>query len=340
MGRRCRMKYADPTSGYYHIFTSIVQQSFLLDDIGKNEFLAILRKLSQVYFVRVVTFAVMSNHIHLILRMVHTDEISDEEVKRRHFQYYNAGKPKFLWQPFPGDGGAAFRKRFGDLSKFVQDLKQRFARWCNTRHGKRGHVWGERFTSVMLEGGRALTACMVYVELNSVRAGMVSCPEHYRWCGLYHYVSGGRLSSWLDHETFGRTMTVRFGEHDEEDDTTGAAYTLLVEERMKSHLKRYLSLIYREGRVKRAGKARMSEGLVETALREDFSWLTLSGSGIPQSPFTRGVFLGSKRFCDERFHEFRDNFQTSRERTGHPVAPRRSTAKDSLFDFYSIRRLR
>ena len=58
--------------------------------------------------------------------------------------------------------------------------------------------WAERFKSVLLGGPRALLTCLVYVELNAVRAGIVNSPEDYRYCGLHHYVAGGRILEWLD----------------------------------------------------------------------------------------------------------------------------------------------
>ncbi|MBN2384604.1 transposase, partial [bacterium] len=88
MARRSRLKYEDPRSGYYHCVTRTVLKSFLLDEVAKEEFLNLLRKLAQVYFVKVVSFAIMSNHVHLIVRMLPQEEISDAELRQRHDRYY------------------------------------------------------------------------------------------------------------------------------------------------------------------------------------------------------------------------------------------------------------
>ena len=61
MARMRRLKYRDPRDGYYHVISRTVLKSFLLDDYAREKFGALLRKLSRVYFVKVVTFAVMSN---------------------------------------------------------------------------------------------------------------------------------------------------------------------------------------------------------------------------------------------------------------------------------------
>lgn len=50
----------------------------------------------------------------------------------------------------------------------------------NHRHGWRGHLWQSRFASFPMEEGH-LHACLRYVELNPVRAGLAARPEAWRW---------------------------------------------------------------------------------------------------------------------------------------------------------------
>jgi hypothetical protein len=77
----------------------------------------------------------------------------------------------------------AFRKRFCDLSAFVKELKERFSRWFNKHHGRRGTLWMDRFKSVLVEDGEALRTMALYIDLNPVRAGLVEDPKDYRWSG-------------------------------------------------------------------------------------------------------------------------------------------------------------
>ena len=76
MPRMRRLKYRDPGDGYYHVISRTVLKSFLLDDNAREKFLSILRKLARVYFVKVVTFSLMSNHFHLIVRMLPDDDFA------------------------------------------------------------------------------------------------------------------------------------------------------------------------------------------------------------------------------------------------------------------------
>ena len=317
-----------PRDGYYHIVSRTVLKSFLLDEVAKEKFMVILRKLSQVYFVRVVSFAIMSNHVHLIVRMLPEEDISDEDVKHRFHRYYNEGVVERFQRPFLEEEIDYYRTRFGDLSKFMQDLKQRFSRWYNKKMDNHGHIWGERFTSVLLEAGRALTACMVYVELNSLRAGIVERPEDYRWCSLAHYVTGGRAASWLDHETLHTKMEWRVALDTKGQATIGT----------KSVVKKYLELIYREGLIEREGKASLKDNTQEMALDDNFKSVGVLSFRRRIRFFSDGVFLGGKDFCETQFGVFRDYFSTKKERSGQPVMPRRAAVPGGLLDIYAIRR--
>ena len=87
--------------------------------------------------------------------------------------------------------------RMYDLSEFMKTLKQRFAIWYNAEHDRSGHLWDDRFKSVLVEGGGgldrpgALWVMAQYIELNAVRAGIVKSAQAYRWCGLGEAVGGG-----------------------------------------------------------------------------------------------------------------------------------------------------
>jgi hypothetical protein len=75
--------------------------------------------------------------------------------------------------------------RMHDVSMFLKELKQRFTRWFNSRHKLYGTIWAERFKSILVENDASVLRTVgAYIDLNSLRAGMVKQPEAYRWCGL------------------------------------------------------------------------------------------------------------------------------------------------------------
>lgn len=57
---------------------------------------------------------------------------------------------------------------------------RRYTWQVNQREGWRGHLWQSRFASFVMDEAH-LHACVRYVELNPVRAGLVERPEHWRW---------------------------------------------------------------------------------------------------------------------------------------------------------------
>lgn len=66
------------------------------------------------------------------------------------------------------------------MSRFLAQLHRDYARRTNANHDWTGHLWQERFYSVAMDESHALSA-MRYVELNPVRAGLVSRPDNWRW---------------------------------------------------------------------------------------------------------------------------------------------------------------
>jgi putative transposase len=70
----------------------------------------------------------------------------------------------------------------------MQALGRRYVRWFNDRHGRSGTLWEGRFRSTVIAADRYLLACMRYIELNPVRAGLSAAPSEYRWSSNAHHV--------------------------------------------------------------------------------------------------------------------------------------------------------
>ena len=81
------------------------------------------------------------------------------------------------------------------LPQMMQAVGRRYVRHFNTRQQRTGTLFEGRYRSTLIQAERYLLACMVYIDLNPVRAGMVSEPAQYPWSSHRHYagVANDRL---------------------------------------------------------------------------------------------------------------------------------------------------
>jgi REP element-mobilizing transposase RayT len=187
----------------YHCMTRTVNGAFLLDDPAKEILRKQLWQIADYCGVQILTFAILSNHFHVLLRVPQAAAIPDTELLRRYSVLYP--KPTRFqqarlevvqaWLRNGDPEGEAWRKRqlalMGDVSQFMKLLKQRFSVWYNRTHNRYGTLWAERFKSVLVEpSGRLLETLAAYIDLNAVRAGLVSDPKDYRFCGYAEALAG------------------------------------------------------------------------------------------------------------------------------------------------------
>ena len=203
-GRRI-YPHQDSGAGVWHCFSRIIDRSYLLDDPAKDFFLKTLRAYEDLLGVEVLTFCLMTNHFHLLVRVPHRPEGLDvplEVILARMERAVGEYAMKLIlrdlafWET-TGNQAAIKEwrqrqlKRMYSLSEFIGCVKQRFTRWHNAKTGRRGTIWEERFGSVVVEEEeRALRTMAAYIDLNPVRAGMVEDPADYRWSGYAEAMAG------------------------------------------------------------------------------------------------------------------------------------------------------
>ena len=85
----------------------------------------------------------------------------------------------------------------GDLGRFMQSVGRRYVRYINANYQGTGTLWEGRFKSAAVSQDEYLIACSRYIELNPVRAGLVTHPKDYRWSS-YQYRALGRPDYLLD----------------------------------------------------------------------------------------------------------------------------------------------
>jgi len=207
--RTARLKAsAEGLAGYYHCVSRVVDRRFVLGEVEKEHFTALMRECEEFCEVRVLTHCILSNHFHLLLavpprpaRLPSAEEVLEKLRKLSGHQNVGAVEQRFaMYRRARDEAGeaaylATFHARMWDLSAFMKLLKQRFTQWYNGRNARKGTLWEDRFKSVLVEGaGRAMSAMAAYIDLTPVRAGLVEDPKDYRWGGYGEAMAGKRLA--------------------------------------------------------------------------------------------------------------------------------------------------
>jgi putative transposase len=82
------------------------------------------------------------------------------------------------------------------LPQMMQAAGRRYVRYFNDSQGRSGTLWEGRYRATLIEAERYLLACMAYMDLNPVRAGLVAEAKDYPWSSHGHY-AGLRVESLL-----------------------------------------------------------------------------------------------------------------------------------------------
>jgi putative transposase len=188
----------------YHLVSRTSCRQYLFGDEEKEMFVRMMRKQAEFSGVDVLAYCMMGNHFHILAWVRHEDEIGDDELLRRHRVLYGndrisgrAIESEALQGLLRAGGEEAdewrgkLKRRMGDVSVFMRELKQRFGIWYNHKHRNQGSIWSDRFKSVIVEPSReAMAKVAAYIDLNPVRAELVSDPAEYRFCS-YAAAMGG-----------------------------------------------------------------------------------------------------------------------------------------------------
>ena len=185
-------------TAYYHCVSRCVRRAFLCgrDAYAKKSFehrrgwvVERLKLLAEVFAIDVCAYAVMSNHVHLVLHIdrERVARWSDEQVVARVSRVYKSVFVGFDDMPAPErrELVAKWRERLASLSWVMRSLNEWLARRANREDECTGRFWEGRFKSQALLDEGALLACMSYVDLNPVRAGMATSLEGSEFTSIH-----------------------------------------------------------------------------------------------------------------------------------------------------------
>ena len=268
---------------YYHCVSRCVRRAFLC---GEDRVLGIsfehrrqwivdkLFELTVIFAIDLCAYAVMSNHYHVVL---HVDRKQaqgwsrDEIIQRWHRLFHgNALSRRYA----RGDRLLAvehtllerfvitWRLRLMDISWLMRVLNESIARKANEEDGCKGRFWEGRFKSQALLDDAALAACMAYVDLNPVRAGMADTPGQSEYTSIRRRIKKAISTGLANHPHQQAPGLLPFIGNTRQNMPTGLPFRLT----------EYLSLVDWTGRLLREDK----RGAISSALPDILDRLKLA----------------------------------------------------------------
>jgi REP element-mobilizing transposase RayT len=188
-----RAHLVDPSvTRWYHCMTRCVRRAFLLGEgmhDRKSWIEHRLEELAEIFSVAVAGFAILDNHLHLLVRL--DPDVargwSDEDVVRRWGRLFPPRDKARQVVPVSEEWVqarlkdarwvATARQRLQSLSWFMKCLKEPLSRLANPEEQTRGAFFEGRFKSVAILDEESLLATCAYIDLNPVAAGIAEVPE-------------------------------------------------------------------------------------------------------------------------------------------------------------------
>ncbi|MDP4647907.1 MAG: transposase [Akkermansiaceae bacterium] len=347
----------------YHCISRVVDRRFVFGDEEREVFRMFMRMYENFSGCRVLSYCVMSNHFHLLLEVTPVPDsgISDEVLLERLMALYSEKhvegvrvelsaareeERKMTADNLDKKGDillrseeirAPYLKRMHNLSLFMKGLIQRFTRWFNRKHERTGTLWEDRFKSVIVESGTAARTMAAYIDLNPVRAGMVSEPAEYRWSSYGEAVGGGQkgngkkareglVRACMSHRGYGF------------DAECWKEVSRIYRRAMGLALGRKTSN-FKSQTSRKTGISKNEAEVLESEDNEtvlpDLDLAAMLRQRIRY--FTDGAIIGSKGFVNDAFAASRERFSDKRKDGARRMRGAASAAKDHLWSARDLR---
>ena len=178
---------------FYHVINRCVRRAFLCGEdklTGRSYkhrrgwIVDKIKTLSRIFCIDICAYVVMSNHYHLVLKIdvEKAKLLTNREIISRWCQVTkgHAVATKYMKGEALIEGElrlldaliSEWHERLSSISWFMRCLNEEIARKANREDECKGAFWEGRFKSQALLDEQALLACMMYVDLNPIRAGI------------------------------------------------------------------------------------------------------------------------------------------------------------------------
>ena len=214
MPRSSRSESVDPLSPQFiHVWNRCVRRAFLCGRdrySGKSfEHRRIwarkrIEHLASCFGIDVITFAILSNHTHQVLK-TRPDVVATWDDRTVAVRWLSIDPKKRNGKPVePTEADintilddrnqvALLRRRLSDVSWWMRCFAQHISWRANREDDVTGHFWESRFCHEVITDTASLLACMIYVDLNPIRAGMANTPEESDFTGVKQRIDDLRI---------------------------------------------------------------------------------------------------------------------------------------------------
>jgi len=138
-----------PQSFYHIISRGNNKQNIFLTRRDNIRYLKCLEKYAEKFNIKIITYCLMPNHIHLLIKI-----------------------------------GAKLA-----IPEFMQALNTAYTKYFNARHSTSGHLFESPYKHVLIETDEYLVHLSRYIHLNPTSSGLVKIPENYEWSSYRHFLN-------------------------------------------------------------------------------------------------------------------------------------------------------
>ena len=137
------------STSFFHVIVQGINKEYIFDkNEYKDKYLLLLKESKIKNDIDIISYSIMSNHSHLLLHTEHTSE----------------------------------------LSSFMKNINEEFARYYNYKENRVGYVFKNRFLSEPITNQKYLLNCISYIHNNPVKANIVKDCKDYKYSSYNDYI--------------------------------------------------------------------------------------------------------------------------------------------------------